>query len=581
MKLLSEVNEAKDLATKEYVDEKAGIKVETDPVFSSSPSASITSADISKWNGKQDTISDLSAIRSGAALGATALQSETYRGTVTGVKMNDSTKSPSNGVVDLGTVITSHQQLKTINGQSLAGSGNITIGGTPRIEMTASSAALEPNKFYVWDATENLNLTLVDGSADVMNRYMFQFRTSKAAYTILQLPEGIMWSNDTEKDADGMPVIRLACYHRVEIIEGLATLKSWSIVSKYISFEDAEVERVLIANGVGTEEGIFKSQAAAVTTIGAWFRNNTTIVSFDELQLFTGVHAIANYAFSGCTALEKIGLGDNITTIGAEAFNGCSSLSQDIIVKNCTLISTRAFKNSAITRIEAPAYNDNTYGQSAFEGCSSLTYADISNQSNAFGYLFSGCTSLEEVKLKENVHAIGAYTFSNCTSLKKIGSELRSVTSIGTEAFANCSSLAVEIYLDSFTGNYNVATKNAGFTLIVFSSATSVSAYQQFLNCANLRCVLYGKTVSNVGTAQLYNGCSSLEALIFLNPTPPTLYSAATLNRPTNCPIYVPDASVEAYKSASNWANAAAYIKGVSQLASDDPELFVKIYMYI
>ena len=50
---------------------------ETDPVFTASTAASITSADVSAWNGKQDAISDLSDIRSGAALGATALQSYT------------------------------------------------------------------------------------------------------------------------------------------------------------------------------------------------------------------------------------------------------------------------------------------------------------------------------------------------------------------------------------------------------------------------------------------------------------------------------------------------------------------------
>ena len=61
---------------------------------------------------------------------------------VTSVKINGSTKSPSNGVVDLGTVITSHQDIsgkqdklvsgtniKTINNQSILGSGNITISG--------------------------------------------------------------------------------------------------------------------------------------------------------------------------------------------------------------------------------------------------------------------------------------------------------------------------------------------------------------------------------------------------------------------------------------------------------------------
>ena len=108
---------------------------------------------------KQDAIADLATIRSNASKGATALQSETYKGTVTGVKVNGSTKNPSNGIVDIGTVITSHQDisgkqdkiadleairsgaakgatalqehqpLKTINGESIVGSGNITIEG--------------------------------------------------------------------------------------------------------------------------------------------------------------------------------------------------------------------------------------------------------------------------------------------------------------------------------------------------------------------------------------------------------------------------------------------------------------------
>lgn len=62
--------------------------------------------------GKQSTISDLDTIRSGAAKGATALQSytEKYTGTVTGIKMNGASKGTS-GVIDLGTVITAHQDI--------------------------------------------------------------------------------------------------------------------------------------------------------------------------------------------------------------------------------------------------------------------------------------------------------------------------------------------------------------------------------------------------------------------------------------------------------------------------------------
>lgn len=142
-------------------------------------------------SGKQDTISDLADIRSGASKGATAVQpasvatavtingvnktissnkinigtiptavtindttktgstialgtvvtSVTVNDTtktgstialgtvVTGVTMNGSAKTVSNGKVDLGTIITAHQTLKTINGESIIGSGNIEISG--------------------------------------------------------------------------------------------------------------------------------------------------------------------------------------------------------------------------------------------------------------------------------------------------------------------------------------------------------------------------------------------------------------------------------------------------------------------
>lgn len=75
----------------------------------------------------------------------TALQSyeEQYTGTVTGVKINNDTKVPTNGIVNLGSVITEHQDIstkqdilvsgtniKTINGNSILGGGNLEIKTT-------------------------------------------------------------------------------------------------------------------------------------------------------------------------------------------------------------------------------------------------------------------------------------------------------------------------------------------------------------------------------------------------------------------------------------------------------------------
>ena len=238
---------------------------ETDPIFSASPAATITEEDITVWNGaadlvaghdtdiaqlfndiegKQDTISDLTAIREGASKGATALQSytEQYKGTVTGVKINGSTKSPSNGIVDLGTVITTHQILKTINGQSIVGSGNIEISGGgsssvgngayPEVDGTIFEGLnqgeyicydAEPNTFYVFpECTELTFSPTIDAPRDgLAHEYLFQF-TSGSTPTTLNLPDGIRWANDTP------PTIAEKMIYQVSILKGLATVLEFS-----------------------------------------------------------------------------------------------------------------------------------------------------------------------------------------------------------------------------------------------------------------------------------------------------------------------------------------------------------------
>ena len=116
----------------------------------------ISSTDITNWNSKTNNV-----------------------GTVTGVKMNGTTNNPTNGVVDLGTVITSettlskgstsgtgnavtditvsghqitltkgttfltqHQSIKTLNGTALIGTGNITLRGVPAFSASDNGKIL-------------------------------------------------------------------------------------------------------------------------------------------------------------------------------------------------------------------------------------------------------------------------------------------------------------------------------------------------------------------------------------------------------------------------------------------------------
>ena len=64
----------------------SAVQTESDPVFSNSPAAEITQADINNWNAKQPAIADLADIREGAAAGASAVQPDEMAQAIDGVE---------------------------------------------------------------------------------------------------------------------------------------------------------------------------------------------------------------------------------------------------------------------------------------------------------------------------------------------------------------------------------------------------------------------------------------------------------------------------------------------------------------
>ena len=148
---------------------------------------------------------------------------------ITNVKINGSTKSPSNGIVDLGTVITSHQDIsgkqdtlisgtniKTINGQSILGSGNITIesGSSDAnvqavdeistiidvdldkyiVETTDDNIILDNNKYYKkTNVSSSISITLnIPEDNTVFTSFSIEFTTSSSG-TSVSLPDTIKW----------------------------------------------------------------------------------------------------------------------------------------------------------------------------------------------------------------------------------------------------------------------------------------------------------------------------------------------------------------------------------------------------
>ena len=142
---------------------------------------------------KQNTISDLETIRSGAAKGATALQSYTETdpvfsasaaagikssdisnwnsktsntGTITGITMNGASKGTS-GVVDLGTVITSHQD---ISGKLDATTAENTYATKAAVTTSANGLMISTDK--AWLDFMNGSTTSTSASSVPVTKHM-------------------------------------------------------------------------------------------------------------------------------------------------------------------------------------------------------------------------------------------------------------------------------------------------------------------------------------------------------------------------------------------------------------------------
>ena len=79
---------------------------------------------------------------------------------------------------------------------------------------------------------------------------------------------------------------------------------------------------------------------------------------------------------------------------------------------------------------------------------------------------------------------------------------------------------------------------------------------------SGLTSVIIGSGVTNI-EQYAFENCSGLTSITCLATTPPTLVSYNAFSNTNNCNIYVPSASVNAYKSASGWSTYASRIQAI------------------
>ena len=338
----------------------------------------------------------------------------------------------------------------------------------------------------------------------------------------------------------------------------------------YIIFEDAEVARICAENwGDGT--GITLEQAAAVTSVGTVFKGNTAITSFNEFGKFTNVQIIPMYAFEKCTALHAIDFPESVTTVGARAFFGCAALQSVINLPNLESIAELVFYGSGITSVA---------------NLGRIAKLSDGDNNNSLG-VFSNCPNLSSVRLPETLTYIGSYAFYNSV-INDINIPSGVVT-IGKGAFRG---VPAQIDVDypkleqlGQAAFYNSGVKrilNLG-TVSALLGKNSYNSFGDFYGCVSLELAILPATMTSIAAYSLRD-CPILNTVVCKATTPPTLGSAAfsgTLIASGTGSIYVPDASVAAYREASVWSSYASRIFPILQLQTDNPELFTEIQEYL
>lgn len=231
------------------------------------------------------------------------------------------------------------------------------------------------------------------------------------------------------------------------------------------------------------------------------------------------------FTYNSFFKTRKIQLPNNLTKIGDSAFYGCNNLQIFALPESITSIGAYGFYEANSIKLESLP--------------SGLT--EIND------YTFYNCNTLPLNYLPDGITRIGSNAFYMCSTMP-LKSLPNSLTSIGTNAFYICSKLEIK----SIPSGVTVFEKNA------------------FSMCSSITELTIEGDVTSIGT-NVFNNCSKLEKIVFSNVTAvPTLSSTNSFNqtpiaRETGY-IYVPDALLDSFKTATNWSTYANQIKGVSEL---------------
>ena len=189
-------------------------------------------------------------------------------------------------------------------------------------------------------------------------------------------------------------------------------------MDNFITFADANVKAICVQHWDTNSDGELSfAEAAAVTTISDYFYKSN-ITSFDEFQYFVNVKYLGNGPWGDGWVDEESS--DMDVTFYYGAFDECENLTRITLPEGLETIGRSSFAGCAFSSIIIPE-SVNSIREAAFAGCKNLSSVNIPNGVLSIAEsLFYNCSNLSQVTIPESVTYIDDYAFRYCNSLKNV-----------------------------------------------------------------------------------------------------------------------------------------------------------------
>ena len=287
-------------------------------------------------------------------------------------------------------------------------------------------------------------------------------------------------------------------------------------VTIYYNYINDGTELEVTFYGVYYDSGVLKYTGNVVIPEEVTYMNRTRKVT-----------SVGEYAFLNCYDLTSVTIPNSVTNIGNYAFGGCFNLTSVTIPNSLTLIGNYAFASCHITSIAIPN-SVTSIGECAFSGCY-LTSITIPNSVTSIGSGAFRGSSLTSVTIPNSVTSICSETFRDCSKLTSVTIP-NSVTSIGQQAFFKCSKLT----------SITIPTRVKSIGRSAFAEVNISTVVSLIENPF----AIYGKTSDRTFSLNTFN----------------------------NATLYVPQGTIEKYKTTEGWKDFIFIEEGTGDGSGTTPK---------